>query len=92
MSMTKTKIFIDGREGTTGLKILDRLAGRDDIEMIDIPDELRKDPAARAERLNAADAVILAEAVGASAYNDIYRELELCERLDRPVLGAFVLE
>ena len=48
--------------------------------------------AAALERLSAADAVILAKAVGASAYNDIYRELELCERLDRPVLGAFVLQ
>ncbi len=48
--------------------------------------------AAALERLSAADAIILAETVGASAYNDIYRELELCERLARPVLGAFVLE
>lgn len=55
----KTKIFIDGREGTTGLKILERFAGRDDLELIDIPDELRKDPAARAERLNAADIAFL---------------------------------
>lgn len=44
------------------------------------------------ERLATADAVILAETVGASAYDDIYRELELCERLDRPVLGAFILQ
>ncbi len=57
--MSKTKIFIDGREGTTGLKILDRLAGRGDIEFIDIPDALRKDAAARAERLNAADIAFL---------------------------------
>ncbi len=59
MSTKKTKIFIDGREGTTGLKILDRLGGRDDIDLIDIPDDLRKDPAARAERLNAADIAFL---------------------------------
>ncbi len=59
MSIKKTKIFIDGREGTTGLKILERFAGRDDLELIDIPDELRKDPAARAERLNAADIAFL---------------------------------
>lgn len=55
----KIKVFIDGREGTTGLKILERFAGRDDLELIDIPDELRKDPAARAERLNAADIAFL---------------------------------
>lgn len=42
----KTKIFIDGREGTTGLKILERFAGRSDLELIDIPDALRKDPTA----------------------------------------------
>lgn len=59
MSTKKTRIFIDGREGTTGLKILERLGGRDDLEMIEIPDALRKDPAARAERLNAADIVFL---------------------------------
>ena len=55
----KTKIFIDGREGTTGLKILERFAGRDDLELIAIPDALRKAPAARAERLNAADIAFL---------------------------------
>lgn len=55
----KTKIFIDGREGTTGLKILERFAGRSDLELIDIPDALRKDPTARAERLNAADIAFL---------------------------------
>ena len=55
----KIKVFIDGREGTTGLKILERFAGRDDLELIEIPDELRKDPAARAERLNAADIAFL---------------------------------
>lgn len=48
--------------------------------------------AASLERLATADAVILAETVGASAYEEIYRELELCERLDRPVLGAFILQ
>jgi N-acetyl-gamma-glutamyl-phosphate reductase len=53
------KIFIDGEHGTTGLQIRTRLAGRDDIEIISIPTERRKDPAARAEYLNAADVAIL---------------------------------
>ena len=53
------KVFIDGAAGTTGLEIRDRLAGRNDIELIQVPEERRKDPAARAEALNAADAVIL---------------------------------
>ncbi len=44
------------------------------------------------EQLASADAVVLAETLGASAYGDIYRELETCERLDRPVLGAFILK
>lgn len=53
------KVFIDGAAGTTGLEIADRLAGRSDITLLTIADDRRKDPAARAEALNAADAVIL---------------------------------
>jgi N-acetyl-gamma-glutamyl-phosphate reductase len=53
------KIFIDGEHGTTGLQIRARLAERRDIEVISIPAEKRKDPAARAEFLNAADIAIL---------------------------------
>src|SRR5690606_30726002 len=53
------KIFIDGEHGTTGLQIRARLAGRNDIELISVPAERRKDPAARAEFLNAADIAIL---------------------------------
>ena len=55
----KPKIFIDGEHGTTGLQIRARLAGRDDIEVISIPVERRKDAAARADFLNAADIAIL---------------------------------
>jgi N-acetyl-gamma-glutamyl-phosphate reductase len=53
------KIFIDGEHGTTGLQIRTRLAGRGDLQIISIPTERRKDPAARAEFLNAADVAIL---------------------------------
>lgn len=53
------KIFIDGEHGTTGLQIRERLAGREDIALLSIPVERRKDPAARAEFLNAADVAIL---------------------------------
>lgn len=53
------RVFIDGAAGTTGLEIRDRLAGRADIDLITIPEERRKDAGARAEALNAADAVIL---------------------------------
>jgi len=55
----KKKIFIDGREGTTGLRIFERLAARDDVEMLVLPEETRKDPAARRAMLHAADAAFL---------------------------------
>lgn len=55
----KKKIFIDGKAGTTGLRIEERLSGRDDVEIISLPDELRKDPDARREILNKADIVFL---------------------------------
>ena len=58
-SGAKKKVFIDGEAGTTGLQVRDRLAGRDDIEIISLTGDDRKDPAKRAEFLNAADAAIL---------------------------------
>ncbi|NNM75771.1 N-acetyl-gamma-glutamyl-phosphate reductase [Sphingomonas sp. ID1715] len=53
------QVFIDGAAGTTGLEIADRLAGRADLSLIRLDDTRRKDPAARREALNGADAVIL---------------------------------
>ena len=50
-----TKIFIDGREGTTGLRIYDRLASRDDIELIILKEEDRKNPEKRKEAINSSD-------------------------------------
>ncbi len=54
-----TKIFIDGSAGTTGLQIYERLADRNDIEQIKLPDELRKDTNARREAINGADIAFL---------------------------------
>lgn len=53
------KVFIDGEAGTTGLQIRQRLAGRKDLQVVSIDPAKRKDPAARADMLNSADAVIL---------------------------------
>ena len=54
-----TKIFIDGSAGTTGLRIYERLSAREDLELITLSEENRKDPAARKEAIHAADAVFL---------------------------------
>lgn len=53
------KVFIDGKEGTTGLQIYDRLEKRDDVKLITLPEELRKDVEARRECLNSADVSFL---------------------------------
>ena len=53
------KVFVDGQEGTTGLRIHEVLAGRRDIELLRIDPERRKDVAERARLLNAADVVFL---------------------------------
>ncbi len=53
------KVFIDGRSGTTGLRIYERLGERDDLERIVLSEEERKDTEARRAALNAADIVFL---------------------------------
>lgn len=55
----KTKVFINGHEGTTGLRIVERLSNRSDIELISIADELRKDMTEIKKRINMADIVFL---------------------------------
>ena len=54
-----TKVFIDGSAGTTGLRIADRLALRQDLELIKLPEALRKDADARKDAINSADIVFL---------------------------------
>ena len=55
----KPIVYIDGKEGTTGLQIYERLAARSDIELLLIDEEKRKDPAERKKLINAADVVFL---------------------------------
>lgn len=52
-------VFVDGAAGTTGLEIADRLAGREEFDLVVLDDARRKDPAARAEALNTSDFAIL---------------------------------
>ncbi len=55
----RPKIYIDGKEGTTGLQIHARLGARDDVELLYIDDDKRKDLTERKRFLNAADIVFL---------------------------------
>ena len=53
------KVFIDGSAGTTGLRIRERLSGRKDLELLILPDELRKNNDERRRMLNLADIAFL---------------------------------
>lgn len=77
------KIFIDGKEGTTGLKIYERFANRKDIEMILIDEEKRKDPAARAECINSSDITFLCLPDVASI-----EAVSLCSNPDTKIIDA----
>jgi N-acetyl-gamma-glutamyl-phosphate reductase len=57
--MKKTKVFIDGSEGTTGLRIFERFEKREDIELLPISSELRKDTKERKRLLNESDITFL---------------------------------
>src|SRR5947208_5269824 len=59
MTSTKTRIFIDGQHGTTGLQIHDRLKDRADIELLELPVADRKDLGKRAEIAKSADIAVL---------------------------------
>ena len=61
--MSAPKVYIDGKEGTTGLQIYERLGGRGDIQLLLIDEDRRKDPAERKKFLNEAD-LVLADGVG----------------------------
>ena len=57
--MSKPVVYIDGKEGTTGLQIYDRLAGRQDIELLLIDEDKRKDPTERKKLMDESDLVFL---------------------------------
>ena len=57
--MANKKVFIDGKAGTTGLRIYERLESFQGIELISLSEEKRKDPQARKEALNQADIAFL---------------------------------
>ena len=54
-----SRVFIDGSAGTTGLRIRERLSSRADLELVVLPEELRKDVSARRDALNATDVAFL---------------------------------
>ena len=79
-------IFIDGESGTTGLQIRDRLLGRDDIALIQIDPERRKDADARREAFAAADIAILEEVQGKWTFDDAGGEIIGGDKALVPVL------
>lgn len=78
-----TRVFIDGSAGTTGLRILDRLKSRDDVELIILDEESRKNTEARRAAINDADAVFLC------LPDDAAREaVALCENENTVIIDA----
>ena len=53
------QVYIDGHAGTTGLRIRHWLADRDDLELLVLPEAVRKDPSARRDKILAADVTVL---------------------------------
>tara|TARA_Y100001978_G_scaffold66174_1_gene59335 strand:- start:1628 stop:2596 length:969 start_codon:yes stop_codon:yes gene_type:complete len=81
--MRKARVFIDGQEGTTGLRIRQMLYGRDDVDVVLIPEADRKNAAARAEHLNQVDLAILCLPDDAAA-----EALKLIENPDTRVIDT----
>ena len=79
----KPIVYIDGREGTTGLQIYDRLSGRRDIRLLLIDEEKRKDPAERRRLMNQADVVFLCLPDAAAV-----EAVELVENPDTRIIDA----
>ncbi len=77
------KVFINGSAGTTGLRIAKRLMSRDDVTLISLPDELRKDSEAQRQAMNSADVVFLC------LPDDAAREaVKLCDSENTVIIDA----
>ncbi|MBQ3151023.1 MAG: N-acetyl-gamma-glutamyl-phosphate reductase [Clostridia bacterium] len=77
------KVFIDGREGTTGLRITERIGSREEIALLVLSEENRKDPAARREMINESDITFLC------LPDDAAREsVSLCDNPDTVIIDA----
>ena len=77
------KVFIDGREGTTGLRINERIGSREGIEMLTLSEENRKNPDARREMINRSDITFLC------LPDDAAREsVSLCDNPDTVIIDA----
>ena len=93
-----TNVFIDGAAGTTGLEIAERLSGREELSLIILPEDRRKDDAARAEALNDCDIAVLclpddaARAAVAMIRNDRTRVIDAstAHRVARPDGGPLL--
>lgn len=81
--MSKPVVYIDGKEGTTGLQIYDRLSTRKDIALLLIDEEKRKDTMERKKCINAADLVFLCLPDGAAK-----EAVELIENPDTRIIDA----
>ena len=81
--MGKPVVYIDGKEGTTGLQIYDRLSRRKDIELLLIDEDKRKDAAERKKLMNAADLVFLCLPDAAAV-----EAVELVENPDTRIIDA----
>ena len=78
------KIFIDGSAGTTGLRIAQRLEQRDDIELIRLSEEMRKDPSARKQAINEAEIAFLCLPDAAAR-----EAVSLCENPDTVLIDTY---
>ena len=79
----KTKVFIDGKEGTTGLQIFDRLGNRDDLEILKIDEEKRKDLSERKRLINESDITFLCLPDAAAI-----EAVSLCENPNTRIIDA----